>query len=64
MDLLQIVVVLLVFGAVIWLLQAYVLPPLPSPIRALIIGILVVAMCLWLLSAVGVIGSLRVPVRR
>lgn len=50
---------LLVFALVWWLFSTYVLPHVPDPFKTIIIVILVVALCLWLLSLVGIIGPLR-----
>lgn len=58
MPIVQIVVWLLVMGLIWWLFSTYVLPYVPDPFRTTIIVVLVVALCLWLLSWVGIIGPM------
>ena len=59
MPIVQIVVMLLVFALVWWLFSTYVLPRVPEPFKTIIIVVLVVAVCLWLLSLVGILGPLN-----
>lgn len=56
MPVLQIIMVLVVLGLVWWLFSSYVLPHVPDPFRTIIIIVLVLAVCLWLLSLVGILG--------
>jgi CHASE2 domain-containing sensor protein len=49
----------LVLALVWWLFSTYVLPRVPEPFRTVIIVVLVVAVCLWLLSLVGILGPLN-----
>lgn len=56
MPILQLIVVLLILALVWWLFSTYVLPRVPEPFKTIIIVILVVGVCLWLLSLVGLIS--------
>jgi hypothetical protein len=58
MGVIQIVAILLVFALVWWLFSTYVLPHVSEPFKTIIIIVLVVAVCLWLLSLVGVLGPI------
>lgn len=57
MPLVNIVAVLVVVGAVLWAINAYV--PMAKPVKTILNGVVVVILCLWLLQTFGVIGSLR-----
>lgn len=59
MDLITLIVVLCVIGLAWWFFSTYVLGHLPEPIRTIIVVLLALAVCLWLLSMVGVIGPIR-----
>lgn len=56
MPIVQIIGMLLVLALVWWLFSTYVLPRVAEPFKTLIIVILVIAVCLWLLSLVGILG--------
>jgi len=60
MDLIQLLVVLIVVGVVLWLLNTYV--PMQPPIKTIINVVVVLVLCLWLLQAFG-ITSMRVGPR-
>jgi len=64
MPLLQVIVMLLVLALVWWIFSSYVLPRVPEPFKTIIIIILALAVCLWLLSWVGVLGPLNWNLRR
>ena len=53
MDLISLIVVLVVVGLVWWLITTYL--PLPQPIKTVITVVFVLAVCLYLLSAVGIV---------
>ncbi len=55
MSLIQLIVVLLVVGVLLWAVSAA--PFIDAGIKKIIYIISVVAVCLWLLSAVGVLPS-------
>jgi low temperature requirement protein LtrA len=48
MPLIQVVVILLVVGVILWLIQTYV--PMAAPIKQIITAVVVIAVVLWLLS--------------
>jgi hypothetical protein len=50
--LVQIVIVLLVFGLIFWAVDQ--IPGLPAPVPAVVKVILVLLLCVWLLRMVGV----------
>ncbi len=56
MPLLNIVIVLIVVGVLLWLVNNYI--PMDSKIRSILNGVVVIVVVLWLLSAFGIIGSL------
>jgi hypothetical protein len=53
MDLIQLLVVLIVFGFISWLIWAYV--PMPQPVKSIVMGIIVLILVIYLLSAVGLL---------
>ncbi len=55
MPLLNIVVVLIVIGVALWLINSYI--PMASAIKAILNVVVVVAVGVWLLKAVGLWGS-------
>ena len=57
MDLIQLLVVLVVAGVVLYMINNFI--PMQPPIKTIINVIVVLALCLWLLQAFG-ITSLRV----
>ncbi len=63
MPLLYIVVVLLIVGIALWLINEFV--PMAGSIKAILNVVVVVAVCVWVLQAVGLWQSVlnyRVPV--
>lgn len=52
------ILVTLVVGVVAWLVNTYV--PLAAPFKTVFNVVLVLGVCLWLLSAFGVIGPMPV----
>lgn len=62
MPLIQLVVVLIVVGVLLWLVNTYV--PMDAKIKNILNIVVVIAVVLWLLSAFGLLGGLytvRVP---
>jgi hypothetical protein len=57
MDLVQIVVMLVVVGVLLWLVNTYI--PMDGKIKSILNGIVVIVVVIWLLQAFGLIGSLR-----
>lgn len=60
---LSILIVLIVVGVCLYLVQTYV--PMAQPIKTIITVVVVLALCMWLLSAFGIVGdvNLRHPLR-
>lgn len=56
MDLVQVVIVLVVVGVLLWLVNNYL--PMDAKIRSILNAVVVIAVVLWLLQAFGVLGSL------
>ena len=56
MPLIQLVIVLVVVGVVLWLINSYI--PMQSTIKKILNVVVIIAVILWLLSAFGVIGNL------
>ena len=52
--LIQVVVVLIIVGLVLWLVQTYL--PLPPPIKTGIVVLIILLLILWLLNVAGVWG--------
>jgi hypothetical protein len=57
MELIQLVVVLIVVGVLLWLVNSYI--PMDSKIKQILNGVVVIAVVLWLLNVFGVLSSLR-----
>ena len=55
MPLLNLVVVLIIVGVALYLINAYI--PMASSIKTILNVVVVVAVCIWLLQAVGLMGS-------
>lgn len=61
MTLLGLILVLAVFGFVLWLITSFI--PMPEPVKTIIIAVAVLFLLLWVLQAVGVLGGLNTPIR-
>jgi hypothetical protein len=57
MPLLQLVIVLVVVGVLLWVINSYI--PMQTTIKKILNVVVVVGVILWLLSVFGVIGSLE-----
>jgi hypothetical protein len=57
MDLVQVVIVLIVVGVLLWLVNNYL--PMDGKIKSILNGVVIIAVVLWLLQAFGVLGSLN-----
>lgn len=57
MPLIQLVVVLIVVGVLLWLVNSYI--PMDGKIKRILNIVVVIAVVLWLLSVFGVLGSLH-----
>ena len=60
MDLIQLIVLLVVVGVILWLINTYI--PMQPPIKTIINVIVILVLCLWILSVFG-ITSMRVGPR-
>jgi hypothetical protein len=56
MPLIQVLVVLIVVGVVLWLINRFI--PMAGSIKTILNAVVVIAVVLWLLSVFGVLGSL------
>jgi undecaprenyl pyrophosphate phosphatase UppP len=57
MDLLNVVIVLIVVGVLLWLVNTYI--PMDGRIKNILNIVVVIAVVIWLLQAFGLLGSLR-----
>ena len=60
MTLLNVLVVLVVVGVVLWLINNYI--PMDRKIKSILNVVVLVAVVLWLLQAFGLLGSLNVKI--
>ncbi len=56
MPLIQVAVVLIVVGVLLWLVNNYI--PMAGSIKSILNAVVVIVVVLWLLSVFGIIGSL------
>jgi preprotein translocase subunit SecE len=56
MPLLQVVIVLIVIGVLLWLVNSYI--PMQETIKKILNAVVVIAVVLWLLNAFGLLDSL------
>ena len=56
MPLIQLVIVLVVVGVVLWVINSYI--PMQSTIKKILNVVVIIAVILWLLSVFGIIGNL------
>lgn len=56
MPLINIIIVLIVVGVILWLINNYL--PMDGKIKNILNWVVVIAVILWLLRAFGVLGSL------
>ncbi|GBL45562.1 hypothetical protein SFMTTN_1372 [Sulfuriferula multivorans] len=56
MPLIQLVIVLVVVGVVLWLINTYI--PMEATIKKILNVVVIIVVILWLLSVFGVLGSL------
>ena len=57
MPLLQLVIVLVVVGVLLWVINSYI--PMQDTIKKILNVVVIVGVVVWLLSVFGVIGSLQ-----
>jgi undecaprenyl pyrophosphate phosphatase UppP len=56
MSLLNVIIVLIVVGVLLWLINNYI--PMDSKIKNILNAVVVIVVVIWLLQAFGLIGSL------
>ncbi len=56
MPLIQLVIVLVVIGVILWVINSYI--PMQSTIKKILNVVVVIVVILWLLSVFGLIGNL------
>ena len=56
MPLIQLVIVLVVVGVILWLINSYI--PMQTTIKKILNAVVVVAVVIWLLIVFGVIGNI------
>jgi len=56
MPLIQVVIVLVVVGVILWLVNQYI--PMDRKIKSILNAVVIIAVILWLLSAFGLLGSM------
>jgi hypothetical protein len=56
MPLIQILIVLVVVGVILWVINSYI--PMQSTIKSILNAVVVIVVILWLLSVFGLIGKL------
>ena len=56
MPLMQLLVVLIVVGVLLWLVNNFI--PMAGSIKSILNAVVVIFVVLWLLSAFGILGSL------
>jgi len=56
MPLINLVIVLIVVGVILWLVNNYI--PMDRKIKSILNVVVIIVVVLWLLSAFGVLGSL------
>lgn len=58
MDLLNVIIVLVVAGVLLWLINTYL--PMQGTIKSLLNGVVVIVLVLWLLQVFGLLGAIGV----
>jgi len=56
MPLINLIVVLIVVGVLLWLINTYI--PMQGTIKSILNAVVVIAVILWLLQGFGLLGSL------
>jgi hypothetical protein len=57
MGLIQVIVVLVIVGVLLWLVQTYI--PLAPPIKTIITVVVILFVVLWILSVFGILGGIN-----
>ena len=56
MPLIQLIIVLVVVGVILWLVNSYI--PMQATMKKILNVVVIIAVVIWLLNAFGVIGSI------
>ena len=56
MPLVNVIIILVVVGVILWLINSYI--PMQSTMKKILNAVVIIAVIIWLLSVFGVIGSL------
>ena len=56
MPLIQLIIVLVIVGVVLWVINSYI--PMQSTIKKILNVVVIIAVIIWLLSVFGVIGDI------
>lgn len=56
MPLIQVVIILVVVGLILWVINSYI--PMQTTIKKILNAVVVIAVIIWLLSVFGLIGDL------
>jgi len=57
MSLISVVLVLVVVGVILWLVNTYI--PMDSKIKQILNVVILIVVCIWLLQAFGILGSVN-----
>ncbi len=57
MPILNVVIILIVVGVLLWLVNAYI--PMQRTIKSMLNAVVVIVVVIWLLRVFGVLGSLQ-----
>jgi len=57
MPLINLVIILIVVGVLLWLVNAYI--PMDATIKKIINIVVIIAVCLWLLNVFGILGDMK-----
>lgn len=60
MSILGILLVLVIFGFILWLVFTFI--PMPPPIKQVITVVVVLLLILWLVGVLGLVPSLTAPI--
>lgn len=55
MPLIQIVLLLIIVGVILWLINQYI--PMAAPIKSILNAVVVIAVIIWLLNVFGLLSS-------
>ncbi|WP_319585653.1 Thivi_2564 family membrane protein [uncultured Desulfobulbus sp.] len=56
MPLIQLVIILVVVGVILWVINSYI--PMQSTIKKILNAVVIIAVIIWLLSVFGLIGDI------